>query len=135
MFWEYLSRTIFIGLKYHLKKPGKLITKLEMKIKFNRNQKCITPWDIQISSLTSLLKANARILGNRVYKPWNYGYTYFKDASLNNLTKNIIWNHDFFVGDYWLWISSTKNTVKSAQNKFKRILCVSLFFPVKLLYN
>ena len=27
--------------------------KAEMKRKFNRNQKCITPWDIQLSSLTS----------------------------------------------------------------------------------
>ena len=56
MFWEYLSRRIFIGLKYRLKKCGKLITKLEYqrkpkwkkkkKKKINRNQKRITPWDI-----------------------------------------------------------------------------------------
>ena len=56
-----------------------------------------------------LLRANARVLGNRVYiKLWNYGCTYFKDAPLIMFQKS-------FVGDYWLWISLTKNTVKSKQ--------------------
>ena len=104
--------------------------KAEMKRKFNRNQKRITPWDIQLSSLTSLLKQMHAYCSTGFIKLWNYGCTYFKGAPLNNLTKN-----DFFVGDYWLWISSTKNTVKSEQNKFKTILCVSLFFPAKLLCN
>ena len=55
MFWECLSRRILVGLKSRLKKRGKLIMKLEyQRRKFNRNQKRITLWDIQLSSLTSL---------------------------------------------------------------------------------
>ena len=39
-------------------KEARIPKKAEMKRKFNRNQKCITPWDIQLSCLTSLLQHN-----------------------------------------------------------------------------
>ena len=81
-----------------------------------------------------LLKANARVLGNRVYKTLKLRvYIYFWCPL--NVSKSITWNHDFFAGDFWLLISSSKNTFKSAQYKFKTILCALLFFPVKLLCN
>ena len=59
MFWEYLSRRIFIGLKYRLKidNEARISKKAEMKRKFNRNQKRIIPWDIQLSCLTSLVSS------------------------------------------------------------------------------
>ena len=60
MFWGCLSRRIFIGLKSRLKNAeidneARISKKAEMKGKFNRNQKHITPWDIQISFLIFLI--------------------------------------------------------------------------------
>ena len=55
---------IFVSLQYPLEKPreidneARILKKAEMKRKFNRNQKRISPWDIQLSSLTSLIKQN-----------------------------------------------------------------------------
>ena len=68
-------------------------------------------------------------------KLWNYGCTYFLDVPLIMFQNRLFEIMIFFAGDFWLLISSTKNTVKSAQYKFKTILCVLLFFPFKLLCN
>ena len=68
MFWKWLSRRIFIGFKSRLIKRGKLITKLEiskkakMKRKLNKNQKRITPWDIQFSPQIFLKWLNKMVL-------------------------------------------------------------------------
>ena len=55
-----LSLYVFWFMSNRLKKRGELITKLEYqrksKWKFNRNQKRVTPRDIQLSSLTSFVK-------------------------------------------------------------------------------
>ena len=50
-----------MGLKYlektrEIDNEARKSKKAEMKRKFNRNQKRITPWDIQLSCLTSLFK-------------------------------------------------------------------------------
>ena len=58
MFWECLSRRILVGLERtrEIDNDARISKKAEMKRNFNRNQKRITLWDIQLSSLTSLVK-------------------------------------------------------------------------------
>ena len=62
MFWECRSRRIFIGLKSRLKtreidNKARISKEAKMERKFNRKQKRITPWGIQLSSLIFLVRA------------------------------------------------------------------------------
>ena len=73
MFWEYLSRRIFIGLKYiplgrtrEIDNEARISKKAEMKRKFNRNQNRIIPWNIQLSSLIFLVLITLKINWNEI---------------------------------------------------------------------
>ena len=49
---------------WEIDNEARISKKAEMKRKFNRSQKRITPWDIQLSSLTSLLYRICRLIGH-----------------------------------------------------------------------
>ena len=94
MFWEYLSRRIFIDLKYRFKKRGKLITKPYIKEsrnekKLNRNQMRITLLDIQPSSLTSLFVMNVKWLLNQQCIKIQLSQKHFFGKILNSMVKNM----------------------------------------------
>ena len=94
MLWEYLSRRIFIDLKYRFKKRGKLITKPYIKEsrnekKLNRNQKRITLLDIQLSSLTSLFVMNVKWLLNQQCIKIQLSQKHFFGKILNSMIKNM----------------------------------------------
>ena len=77
MSWEYLSSSIFIELKYNLKKRCKLkeatiSKKAEMKRRFYRNQKLITPWNTELSCPTSLAKSSYFTLGASSFSTFIY---------------------------------------------------------------
>ena len=71
---------------------ARISKKTEMKIKFNRNQKHITPSDTQLCSLTSLLCSESYIIATGcIWKLWKQVYWIFWP-----------WSRSFFVS---AWIS------------------------------
>ena len=108
-------------------KEVRISKKVEMKRKFNKNQKRITPWDFQLSSLTSLDKH----IGNHINQIINIDHKENKAVSKVKLL-------EIEIDDKLNFNHHINNICKSASNQnnnWPRLKHLSWFQERKLLAN